>query len=225
MMVSLVILRHGESEANRDGIFTGWSDVALTDKGLRQAKQAGESIAQTGIQFERCHTSMLKRAIMTANIVLEEIDQLYLPETKSWRLNERHYGALRGQKKEAVKAEVGDKQFKLWRRSYKVVPPLLAQPDHDSRYDALGVDEPRGESLEMAYQRLMPYWQNQIAPRLLDGHNQLVVAHGSTLRALIKYIERIDDVSIDQLEVPNGAPICYQLDGQLHVVAKKMLQA
>lgn len=222
-MVELVILRHGESQANRDGIFTGWSDVSLTEKGIAQAHEAGRLIASTGLQFEHCHTSMLKRAIATAHIVLDEINQLYIPETKSWRLNERHYGALRGKKKAAVKAEVGEQQFKRWRRSYKVVPPLLTVPDYDARYAALGVTEPVGESLQMAYDRLMPYWQDQIAPRLLSGHNQLVVAHGSTLRALIKYIERIDDVAIDQLEVPNGEPIVYQFDTKLHVVDKQIL--
>lgn len=223
-MVKLVILRHGESQANRDGVFTGWSDVALTDKGLAQAHEAGQAIKQTGIQFEHLHTSMLKRAIITANIVLEEADQLYIPVTKSWRLNERHYGALRGQKKAAVKAEVGEKQFKLWRRSYHTVPPLLAVPDQDPRYEPLGVTEPLGESLEMAYDRLMPYWQDQIAPRLLDGHNQIVVAHGSTLRALIKYIERIDDHDIDSLEVPNGEPIVYDFDAKLQVTDKQVLE-
>ncbi|MTV82370.1 2,3-bisphosphoglycerate-dependent phosphoglycerate mutase [Secundilactobacillus folii] len=222
-MVKLVILRHGESQANRDGVFTGWSDVALTEKGIEQAHAAGKIISHTGIQFEHLHTSMLKRAIMTANIVLEEAGQLYLPVTKSWRLNERHYGALRGLKKAEVKAKVGEKQFKLWRRSYKVVPPLLEKPDQDSRYEPLGVTEPLGESLAMAYDRLMPYWQDEIAPRLLDGHNQLVVAHGSTLRALIKYIERINDHDIDALEVPNGVPIEYEFDQQLSIVDKKTL--
>lgn len=222
-MVELVILRHGESQANRDGVFTGWSDVALTEKGIEQAHEAGQAIKRTGLQFEHVHTSMLKRAIMTANIVMTEIDQLYLPITKSWRLNERHYGALRGQKKATVKAQVGDKQFKLWRRSYHVVPPLLDQPDQDPRYVPLGVTEPLGESLEMAYERLMPYWQDEIAPRLLDGHAQLVVAHGSTLRALIKYIERINDHDIDTLEVPNGVPILYEFDDCLNVVNKATL--
>ncbi len=221
-MSKLVILRHGESEANRDNIFTGWSDVSLTEKGIRQAHEAGQLIADNGILFDHMHTSMLKRAIMTAHIVLDETNQLYVPETKSWRLNERHYGALREQYKERVREEVGDKQFKLWRRSYKVVPPLLDEPDKDQRYVNLGVTEPRGESLEMAYDRLMPYWQDQIAPRLLDGHNQLVVAHGSTLRALIKYIEHIDDQAIDHLEVPNGLPICYTFDEKLNVTDKQI---
>lgn len=223
-MSQLVILRHGESEANRDNIFTGWSDVSLTEKGIRQAHQAGQLIASHAVQFDHLHTSMLKRAIMTAHIVLAEANQLYLPETKSWRLNERHYGALRGQSKDKVRQRVGEQQFKLWRRSYKVVPPLLDHPDQDPRYRSLGVTEPRGESLEMAYDRLMPYWQDQIAPRLLDGHNQLVVAHGSTLRALIKYIEQIDDQAIDQLEVPNGLPICYTFDERLNVTDKQVWQ-
>lgn len=219
-MVELVVLRHGESEANRDGIFTGWSDVSLTQQGIQQAHDAGRLLAKSGIQFTHCHTSMLKRAITTTHIVLGEINQLFIPETKSWRLNERHYGALRGQKKQAVKQRVGDTQFRIWRRSFKAIPPLLDQPDEDPRYVALGVTEPRGESLEMAYDRLMPYWEDQIAPRLLNGDNQLVVAHGSTLRALIKYLERISDADIDQLEVPNGEPIRYQLDDRLNIVSK-----
>lgn len=222
-MVKLVIMRHGESEANRDRIFTGWTDVPLTEKGIQQAHDAGRLIAETGLIFHDLHTSMLYRAIKTAHIVLEETKQLYIPEHKSWRLNERHYGALRGQNKDQVKAEVGEAQVKLWRRSFKVVPPLLAQPDYDPKYANWQGIVPRGESLEMAYKRLMPYWQDQIAPRLLAGHNQLVVAHGSTLRALIKYLDQISDDQIDKVEVPNGKPILYEFDARLHILNKHYL--
>lgn len=166
-MATLVILRHGESVANRDNIFTGWSDVPLTAKGRGQAVAAGKLVAETGIQFAALHTSMLQRAIVTSDIVLEAIDQLYIPEYKSWRLNERHYGALRGKNKAAVQAEVGERQVKIWRRSFETVPPLLDHVTQDRRYDQFGPHiEPRGESLEMAYHRLMPYWEDQVAPRL-----------------------------------------------------------
>ncbi|MFC6289420.1 2,3-bisphosphoglycerate-dependent phosphoglycerate mutase [Levilactobacillus angrenensis] len=223
-MATLVILRHGESVANRDNIFTGWSDVPLTAKGREQAVAAGKLVAATGLQFGALHTSMLHRAIVTSNIVLEAIDQLYIPEYKSWRLNERHYGALRGKNKAAVKARVGDKQIKIWRRSFKTVPPLLDHVSQDRRYDQFGPHvEPRGESLEMAYHRLMPYWTDQIAPRLLDGHNQLVVAHGSTLRALIKYLDHVADADISQVEVANGEPIRYDFDDRLNVLRKQTL--
>ncbi|WP_125547147.1 2,3-bisphosphoglycerate-dependent phosphoglycerate mutase [Levilactobacillus lindianensis] len=223
-MATLVILRHGESVANRDNIFTGWSDVPLTAKGRQQALAAGQLVAQTGLRFGALHTSMLQRAIVTANIVLEAIDQLAIPEYKSWRLNERHYGALRGKNKAAVQAKVGERQVKIWRRSFETVPPLLDHVVQDRRYDQFGPHtEPLGESLEMAYDRLMPYWEDQIAPRLLDGHNQLVVAHGSTLRALIKYLDRVPDADISQVEVANGEPIRYDFDDRLRIKRKLIL--
>ena len=223
-MATLVILRHGESVANRDNIFTGWNDVPLTAKGRQQAHDAGQLVAQTGLQFGALHTSMLQRAIVTSNIVLEAIDQLYIPEYKSWRLNERHYGALRGKNKAKVREQVGDKQIKIWRRSFKTVPPLLDHIVQDARYDRFGPHiEPLGESLEMAYHRLMPYWVDQIAPRLLDGHNQLVVAHGSTLRALIKYLDGVADADISKVEVANGEPIQYDFDDHLNVLQKLIL--
>ncbi|MCY9807131.1 2,3-bisphosphoglycerate-dependent phosphoglycerate mutase [Lentilactobacillus senioris] len=223
-MTSLIITRHGESQANRDNIFTGWSDVDLTSKGYLQAQQAGQLIQDTGLDFTAVHTSMLKRAIITANIILTEIDQLWLPEYKSWRLNERHYGALRGQNKQVVAQKVGTAQVKIWRRSFETVPPLLATPDYDKRYAKLGVTIPRGESLQMAQKRLLPYWQDQIAPRLLDGQNQLIVAHGSTMRALIKYLENISDEEISLVEVPNGEPIRYDFDEHLNIIKKTFLQ-
>ena len=223
-MATLVILRHGESVANRDNIFTGWSDVPLTAKGREQAWSAGELVAETGIQFAALHTSMLQRAIVTSHIILEAIDQLYLPEYKSWRLNERHYGALRGKNKAAVQAAVGVAQVKLWRRSFETVPPLLDHGIQDRRYEQFGPHvEPLGESLEMAYHRLMPYWEDEIAPRLLAGDNQLVVAHGSTLRALIKYLDHVADADINQVEVANGEPIRYDFDDRLNVLRKTVL--
>lgn len=216
-------MRHGESQANRDNIFTGWSDVALTEKGVAQAHTAGQIIQASGLQFDDVHTSFLKRAIMTTNIVLDEIGQNYIPEHKFWRLNERHYGGLRGKNKLAVKEKVGAKQLKIWRRSFNVVPPLLKVRDEDSRYDRYGVKIPLGESLEMAQERLIPYWTDQIAPRLLDGKNQLIVAHGSTLRALIKFLENISDEDIPEIEVSNGKPIRYDFDQHLTILNKQFM--
>ncbi|PAK59751.1 phosphoglycerate mutase [Lentilactobacillus kefiri] len=223
-MPTLVIMRHGESEANRDNIFTGWSDVSLTEKGINQAHTAGKIIAKSKIQFDDVHTSFLKRAIITTNIVLDEINQNFIPEHKSWRLNERHYGGLRGKNKLKVKEQVGAKQLKIWRRSFTVVPPLLTKRDEDSRYDRYGVKIPLSESLQMAQERLIPYWVDHIAPRLLDGKNQLIVAHGSTLRALIKFLENISDEDIPNVEVPNGKPIRYDFDQHLNIIDKNYME-
>lgn len=222
-MPYLVIMRHGQSVANQTNVFTGWSDVNLTQKGIEQSHEAGKKLNRLGITFDDAHTSFLKRAIETLHIVLEENHQLYIPEHKSWRLNERHYGALRGKRKDLVKKQYGEEQFLKWRRSFNTVPPLLDKADNDLMYRKLGVKEPRGESLEMAYHRLMPYWKDEIAPRLLDNHNELVVAHGSTLRALIKYLDQISDEDIDKVEVPNVEPIVYEFNYKLEIVKKTML--
>lgn len=222
-MTYLVLLRHGQSVANRDNVYTGWSDVPLTEQGKKEAQQAGKLILQTQIQFSDVHTSLLKRAIVTANIVMDQIHQNWLPVHKAWRLNERHYGALRGQNKDETRKTYGTHQVALWRRSFKAVPPLLKETESDRRYMELGDIEPRGESLEMAYHRLLPYWTDHIAPQLLVGKNQLIVAHGSTLRALIKYLEQISDEGIDGVEVANGEPIVYQFDEQLNIISKEVL--
>lgn len=222
-MTKLVMVRHGQSQANLDNRFTGWSDVPLTAKGIAQGKEVGAELAAREFSFTDVHTSYMKRAIMTADYILEALDQLYLPIHKTWRLNERHYGALSGLNKEAVKREVGEQQLHAWRRGFFAVPPQLAHPAHDWRYDRLGVKEPLAESLEMCLERILPYWQDQVAPRLLAGHDQLIVAHGSTLRALVKYIEGISDDQIDQVEVLNGQPIVYQFDDHLVPVHKEIL--
>ncbi|MFC6180287.1 2,3-bisphosphoglycerate-dependent phosphoglycerate mutase [Lactiplantibacillus daowaiensis] len=225
-MTELVIVRHGESTANRDNTYTGWSDVPLTTVGVDQARHAGKRLNEAGIQFDAVHTSVLKRAIVTANIILDEIDQLWLPEYKTWRLNERHYGALRGQNKDETRRIYGKAQVQQWRRSFYTVPPLLTPTElsNDRRYTKYGpAVEPRGESLKMAYDRIMPYWIDVIAPQLLQGKNQLVVAHGSTLRALIKYLEHISDTGIDGVEVANGVPIRYEFDNQLNIISKAEL--
>ncbi|GKT04256.1 2,3-bisphosphoglycerate-dependent phosphoglycerate mutase [Furfurilactobacillus entadae] len=225
-MAELVIVRHGESTANRDQIYTGWTDVELTATGREQAHEAGQLVAKTGVAFTDVHTSVLKRAIETTHIVLDECHQLWVPEHKDWRLNERHYGALRGRNKEQTRQEFGVDQVALWRRSYTEVPPLLAQPEHigDRKYASLPRSAmTRGESLKMASARLLPVWIDTIAPALLTGHNQLIVAHGSTLRALIKYLENVSDEDISRVEVPNAQPIHYTFDSQLRIVKKVML--
>ena len=222
-MAKLVIVRHGQSQANRDNIFTGWTDVPLTEKGIEQGQMVGDELARMGIQFDDAHTSYMSRAIETMNIILERIDQLYIPVYKTWRLNERHYGALSGLNKAKVKEEVGAEQLHRWRRGYSEVPPKLKHRQHERRYDRLGVKMPYSESLAMTQKRLLPYWEDQIAPRLMDGKNQLIVAHGSSLRALIKYLDQIPDDQIDQVEVPNGKPILYGFDPALNITKKTFI--
>lgn len=222
-MAKLVIVRHGQSQANRDNIFTGWTDVPLTPKGIEQGQAVGQALNRLGIQFSDAYTSYMQRAIVTTEIILAAIDQLYIPIHKTWRLNERHYGALSGRNKDEVKKEIGAEQLHRWRRGFKDLPPKLTVRQHECRYDAIGVKIPLSESLEMTQQRLLPYWEDQIAPRLIDGHNQLIVAHGSSLRALIKYLDDIPDDQIDQVEVPNGKPILYQFDEHLNVIKKTFI--
>ncbi|USS93903.1 2,3-diphosphoglycerate-dependent phosphoglycerate mutase [Fructilactobacillus ixorae] len=222
-MTKLVLIRHGESIANQQHVFTGWNDVALTEQGQREAVAAGAKLNRLHLAFSAVHTSYLKRAIQSANIVLDELDQLWIPQYKTWRLNERHYGALRGRKKPVVRAKVGEDQFMQWRRSFTAVPPRLDQVMPKRRYARIGIREPRAESLQMAYERLLPYWQDQLAPRLLQHQNQLVVAHGSSLRALIKYLEQLSDDAIDGVEVPNAEPIIYTFDEHLHMQQKQIL--
>lgn len=224
-MVKLVLVRHGESTANRDNVYTGWSDVPLTERGVEEAAAAGQLIRTTGIQFAACHTSLLQRAIMTTHLILDCLAQNALPVFKTWRLNERHYGALRGKNKDWTRKVYGVAQVAKWRRSYTTVPPQLPTPDYERRYTRFGYDfEPRAESLEMTLQRLVPYWLDQIAPALIDQQPQLIVAHGSSLRALIKYLEGISDQGIDGVEVPNGQPIVYTLDQRLQIVDKQILK-
>lgn len=223
-MVKLVLIRHGESRANFDNTYTGWSDVPLTENGRAQARAAGQTLAQTGMQFGSVHTSLLKRAIATAYLVQDELAQNYLPINKSWRLNERHYGALRGLNKEDTRELFGKKQVAQWRRSYTAEPPHLAKPDLEIKYAKWPASiVPVGESLADAQRRLLPYWNDVLAPALLHGDDQLVVAHGSTLRALIKYLEQIPDAAIDGVEVGNAEPIVYTLDTALRIIDKQIL--
>lgn len=224
-MVKLVLLRHGQSLANKKNEYTGWTDSPLTEQGRHEALDAGKLLARAGIQFSTLHTSLLSRAIETSNIVLDQIHENWVPIKKTWRLNERHYGALRGLNKDKTREIYGKKQVALWRRSFATVPPLLSQTDHERRYQVWPESIlPRAESLEMASNRIIPYWLDQIAPDLLHGKNQLIVAHGSTLRALIKYLEEIDDRSIDGVEVANAVPILYTLDDKLKIMQKRELK-
>lgn len=223
MTATLVIVRHGQSQANQDNVFTGWSDAPLTTLGYEQGKKVGVRLQELNLHFDDVHTSYMKRAIITANLILEQIDQLWIPIHKTWRLNERHYGALSGQNKDQVKTQVGAELLHRWRRGFAERPPMLTKRQHERRYDRLGVQVPLSESLQMTQERLLPYWQDQIAPRLLNHKNQLIVAHGSSLRALIKYLDNISDDQIDQVEVPNGEPILYRFDDHLRIIEKQII--
>ncbi|MCH4056572.1 MAG: 2,3-diphosphoglycerate-dependent phosphoglycerate mutase [Lactobacillaceae bacterium] len=223
-MAKLVLVRHGESTANAENIYTGWTDVDLTDRGVAQARQVGKLLAGIDFMPTAVHTSVLLRAIKTANIICEARHWLYLPIYKSWRLNERHYGALRGHNKDDSRTKYGAKQVALWRRSYTAVPPLLATRDRDRRYALLDPqDIPLGESLQMASRRALPYYLDHVVPELRQGRDQMIVAHGSTLRALIKYLEAIPDDQIDGVEVGNGEPLVYDYDRQLNLRSKEIL--
>lgn len=225
-MAKLVLVRHGESVANAANVYTGWNDVPLTKKGEEQAEKAGELI-KTISDFAptHIHTSVLSRAIVTANIVADVCNLLWLPMTKTWRLNERHYGALRGLNKDISRKVFGVEQVLLWRRSFDSVPPKQGSPMIDRRYKHFDQHlMPRAESLHQTQKRLMPYYYDHIASRLMNGEDQLIVAHGSSLRALIKKLEQINDHDIVKLEVPNAEPIVYTMDGHLKIINKQILR-
>jgi 2,3-bisphosphoglycerate-dependent phosphoglycerate mutase len=217
-MSTLILIRHGESEWNAKGLFTGWVDVALSERGRAEAARGGELLAGAGLLPDVVHTSVLNRAIQTANIALDIAGLAWLPVRRSWRLNERHYGALQGKDKAQVRQQYGDEQFTVWRRSYDVPPPPLADDDPlsqaaDPRYAQLP-DEllPRTECLRDVLARLLPYWHDQLIPDLAAGRTVLVVAHGNSLRALIKHLDDISDADIAELNVPTGMPLVYDLD-------------
>lgn len=228
-MAKLVFIRHGQSEWNLSNQFTGWVDVDLSEKGVQEAKNAGKLIKEAGLEFDQAYTSVLTRAIKTLHYALEGSGQLWIPETKTWRLNERHYGALQGQNKAEAAEKWGDEQVHIWRRSYDVLPPLLGADDEgsaaqDRRYANL---DPRiipgGENLKVTLERVIPLWEDEIAPKLLDGKNVIIAAHGNSLRALTKYIENISDEDIINLEMATGQPVVYDLDDKLQVVSKTKL--
>ncbi|ATG99456.1 2,3-diphosphoglycerate-dependent phosphoglycerate mutase [Lacticaseibacillus paracasei] len=228
-MAKLVLIRHGQSEWNLSNQFTGWVDVDLSEKGVEEAKHAGQLVKQAGLEFDQAYTSVLTRAIKTLHYVLEESDQLWIPEMKTWRLNERHYGALQGLNKKETADKYGADQVHIWRRSYDVLPPLLEATDEgsaakDRRYADL---DPRiipgGENLKVTLERVIPFWEDHIAPDLLAGKNVIIAAHGNSLRALTKYIENISDADIMNLEMATGEPVVYDFDEKLNVNSKNKL--
>ncbi|MGC2241192.1 MAG: 2,3-diphosphoglycerate-dependent phosphoglycerate mutase [Acidimicrobiia bacterium] len=229
MTYTLVLLRHGESSWNLENLFTGWTDVGLTDRGEAEAREAGRLIKQEGLEPDVLHTSVLVRAIKTAELALAEMGLEYLPVKRSWRLNERHYGALQGLNKKETADEHGAEQVLLWRRSYDVRPPALTlederHPRHDRRYQNLAPDVvPATECLEDVVERMLPYWHDSIVPDLRQGHVPLVAAHGNSLRALVKHLDRISDEDIIELNIPTGVPLVYQLDEDLVPVESRYL--
>jgi 2,3-bisphosphoglycerate-dependent phosphoglycerate mutase len=225
MTHTLILLRHGNSTWNQKNLFTGWVDVRLSEQGVAEATRAGEMLAESGLAPDVVYTSVLTRAIQTANIALDTADRSWIPVKRSWRLNERHYGALQGKDKAQTLEEFGAEQFQLWRRSFDVPPPPLDDDSefsqaHDERYAGLGSDLPRTESLALVIKRLLPYWDSDIAPDLRAGNTVLVTAHGNSLRALVKHLDRIGDEDIAELNIPTGIPLVYTLDDDLKPVGK-----
>ena len=224
--MELVFIRHGFSEWNAKNLFTGWRDVNLTERGVEEAKSAGQKLKEAGYEFDIAFTSVLTRAIKTCNIVLEESNQLWIPQVKNWRLNERHYGALQGLDKKATAEQYGDEQVHIWRRSYDISPPDLDPQDpnsahNDRRYAHLPKDiVPNAENLKITLERVLPFWEDQIAPALLSGERVLVVAHGNSLRALAKHIIGISDAEIMDFEIPTAQPLVLRLDDKLNFVEK-----
>src|SRR6184192_1699869 len=220
-MYRLVLLRHGESTWNQENRFTGWTDVDLNEKGRAEAREAGRLMTAEKFEFDVAHTSVLKRAIRTLWIALDEMDLLWIPVYKSWRLNERHYGALQGLNKAETAAQHGEDQVKIWRRSYDIPPPPLTpddprHPSRDRRYESLSPSElPLTESLKDTVARFLPYWHDTIAPSIRSGQRVLIAAHGNSLRALVKYLDDIDEQTIVGLNIPTGIPLVYELDDAL----------
>jgi len=218
-MHKLVLLRHGESTWNQENRFTGWTDVDLTEKGRSEAKAAGKLMKDAGFRFDQAFTSVLKRAMRTLWIACDEMDQLWIPVEKSWRLNERHYGALQGLNKSETAAKYGEEQVHIWRRSYDVLPPLLEtsderHPSHDRRYKG-EKNLPAGEALEHCVLRMLPYWDATIAPAVKGGKSVIVAAHGNSLRAVVKHLDGMSNDAIMGLNIPTGIPLVYELDAHL----------
>jgi len=220
-MYKLMLVRHGESTWNKENRFTGWTDVDLSDKGKEEATKAGELLKKDGWVFDIAFTSVLKRAIRTLWTILDRMDQMWIPVQNSWRLNERHYGALQGLNKAETAAKFGDEQVLVWRRSYDVPPPKLEKndpryPGSDPRYATLKPSElPLTECLKDTVQRVLPYWQGTVAPAVKSGKRVIIAAHGNSLRAMVKYLDNISDEEIVGLNIPTGVPLAYELDGNL----------
>jgi 2,3-bisphosphoglycerate-dependent phosphoglycerate mutase len=220
-MIKLVLLRHGESTWNQENRFTGWTDVDLSEKGREEARQAGQILKKEGYSFDLAYTSVLKRAIRTLWTVMDEMDLMWIPVERSWRLNERHYGALQGLNKAETAAQYGEQQVFIWRRSYDIPPPALARedtrfPGHENRYAKLKPSElPLTESLKDTVARFMPYWRETLAPVIRSGQKTIIAAHGNSLRALVKYLDNVPDSEISELNIPTGVPLVYELDSDL----------
>ncbi|EFO7246164.1 2,3-diphosphoglycerate-dependent phosphoglycerate mutase [Listeria monocytogenes] len=227
--MKLVLIRHGQSEWNKLNLFTGWHDVDLSQEGVVEAMTAGKRIKEAGLEFDVAFTSVLTRAIKTLNYVLEESDQMWVPVHKSWRLNERHYGALQGLNKQETAEKYGADQVQKWRRSYDTLPPLLEENDerqakNDRRYQLLDTHAiPSGENLKVTLERVIPYWMDTIAPEIKEGRRVVIAAHGNSLRALVKFLEGISDDEIMDLEIPTGVPLVYELNDGLKPVNKYYL--
>jgi 2,3-bisphosphoglycerate-dependent phosphoglycerate mutase len=220
-MYKLVLLRHGQSAWNLENRFTGWTDVGLTDQGRQEAHTAGRQLRENGFTFDLAYTSVLKRAIQTLWITLEEMELEWIPVINAWQLNERHYGALQGLNKSEMAVKYGEAQVKIWRRSYDVPPPALdwddeRHPRFDRRYAGLSKEElPGCESLKLTLERVLPYWHKEIAPAILSDKRLLIAAHGNSLRAMVKYLDNISDQEIVELNIPTGIPLIYELDANL----------
>ena len=227
--MKLVLIRHGESEWNKLNLFTGWTDVELSDKGVEEAKEGGKALAAAGFDFDICYTSYLKRAIHTLQFVLDELDRNWLPVVKTWKLNERHYGDLQGLNKAETAEKYGEAQVKIWRRSFDIAPPVLAENDTRCPYLQTayrGIDKaelPRTESLKDTIARAVPYFESVIKRDMLAGKRVLIAAHGNSLRALIKYFEHLSDEEIIQVNLPTGVPLVYEFDTNFNVVSKAYL--
>ena len=223
-MKKIVLLRHGESLWNKENRFTGWTDVDLTEKGMMEARAAGELLKKEGFAFDIAYTSVLKRAIRTLWTVLDEMDRMWIPVVHSWQLNERHYGALQGLNKAETAAKFGDAQVKVWRRAYDTPPPALEEGDprlalDDPRYAGLPPEQfPRTECLKDTVARFVPYWENTIAPTVRSGKSVIIAAHGNSLRALIKYLDNVSDQDIVELNIPTAQPLVYELDDDLRPI-------
>ncbi len=228
-MYKLVLVRHGESQWNKENRFTGWQDVDLAESGLLEAKSAGLALKQNGYQFDIAFTSVLKRAIRTCWIVLDEMNLLWIPVEKSWRLNERHYGSLQGLNKTETAARHGEDQVKIWRRSYDTPPPPMSKDDpnhpcHDKRYNDIPQNElPSCEALKDTSQRFMPFWATTILPEIKKNKKVLIVAHGNSLRALVQYLEKLTPEQIMEINIPTGVPLVYDLDANLNIISKKFI--
>lgn len=225
----LVLIRHGESQWNKENRFTGWIDIDLSETGRKEAARAGKLLKDEGFVFDIAYTSILKRAIRTLWIALEEMNSMFLPVLTSWRLNERHYGGLQGLNKTETAEKYGEDQVKIWRRSYDTPPPLLSDADlkkemDEPRFRSIPAkDFPRGETLKTTLDRLLPLWNSEIAPRIKKGERVLIVAHGNSLRALVQHLEHLSPEAIMELNIPTGTPLVYDLDDNLKVVSKRYL--